>query len=140
MLINGAEDLGSAGWDPVFGWGRINAVRSFYPMSSAAVETTAAPGEIPDKALEATPPAGVELSPAHYLRGQLIVRMGGLLSAQQRDELFAGYGLSLQRVGTPEGLYLLRVPEGQEIALAAALRELANVVYAQPNYVLSTAQ
>jgi hypothetical protein len=74
------------------------------------------------------------------MRGQLIVRIGDSPSGQQRDEILAEYGLSLQRVGTPEGLYLLRVPEGQERALAAVLKQLTNVVYAQPNYVLSIAQ
>jgi hypothetical protein len=139
-IINGAEDLGSAGWDPIYGWGRINAARAFYPLSGAAVGSATVSGSTSDVALGAEPLARVEAPPSHYVRGQLIVRMSGLLSARQREELFAGYGLSLQRAGTTEGLYLLRVPEGQEMDLAAALRELTNVVYAQPNYVLSAAQ
>ena len=123
-IQNSAEDLGSAGWDAYFGWGRIHAadaLRSAPPAAGAARSQ-----------------AGYELAstvpgPAPYRSGEVIVSLRGVPSAQQVA------GLQVLEAGSRAGTLLLRVPEGQEEVFARALRARSDVDYAHPNYLLSVA-
>jgi subtilisin family serine protease len=121
-IQNGAEDLGEPGWDPTYGWGRIDAAQSLHSTSFVSAQLQ------PDDE-----PAEIAATPASHRPGEVIVSLRGALSVQQVA------GLSIAGVSRQAGLYLLRVPAGKEEAIAEMLQERADVVYAHPNYLLSVA-
>jgi subtilisin family serine protease len=138
MIADGAEDLGSAGWDPYYGWGRVNAPNALYGVSGAGGEAELSAGPV----LETKRSSEVKSShPGRgYVPGELIVRVRSSPSAEQVDGLLAAGDVSVLRADERSGLYLLRVERGQEIAVALALQQDGNVVYVHPNYVLSAAR
>jgi len=44
LLINSADDLGTAGWDTSFGWGYVNGQRAYDERAAIITSTVAAPG------------------------------------------------------------------------------------------------
>lgn len=44
LLVNSADDLGSAGWDTAYGWGYLNGQRAFEERTSASTASVGAPG------------------------------------------------------------------------------------------------
>jgi subtilisin family serine protease len=134
-IENGADDLGAPGWDPYYGAGRINAPAA---LSSAGLlhdnvsdpNAKSAPTPVPQQSSGQTP---VDAARAPFLPGELIVRLRGTPAA-------VGLAASdvLQASRAP-GVYLIRVPPGQERARARALRAQGRVLDAQPNYLLSAA-
>jgi subtilisin family serine protease len=127
-IKDGAADLGSEGWDPIYGWGRISAANSIYA-------TLAPDSRMPDASVLATGKDSVQ-SDAAYRPGEVIVQMRGV---SRQDELGLGKGMRLLRANAESGLYLLGVPVGSEVASAEALARDANVTYAHPNYLLYAA-
>jgi subtilisin family serine protease len=130
-IMAGADDLGPAGWDPYYGAGRIHAARALSIVDLSAVadlrgfEGTA--GSQPRRSEE------IDAARAPFRPGELIVRLKGTPAA-------AGLAASevLQASRAP-GVYLIRVPVGQELARARALRAQGGVLDVQPNYILSAA-
>jgi len=125
-IQDGAEDLGSPGWDPYFGWGRIHAPNSLY--SGSIVGSQAQEPRL-DTALPITHTA---LFPVEFRPGEVIVSVRGA-------HLALAEGWSVIARDTRAGVYLIRVPIGEEIASAQALQARPDVVYAHPNHVLSVA-
>jgi hypothetical protein len=123
-IRDGAEDLGSPGRDDLFGWGRIDAERSLHAASAVS-----AAGALP-------PPVGLPLEPASarvaYRPGEVIVSVCGGAAASD-------LGLAVLEAGPRAGVYLVRVPVGEEVASALALQKLDWVAYAHPNHILSVA-
>jgi len=129
-IMDGADDLGAAGWDPYYGAGRLNAARALYSVDLSSAGAAAAEMSGDGVAAET---ASADTARAPYRPGELIVRLPGTPAA-------AGLAASdvLQGSRAP-GVYLIRVPAGQELARAHALRAQGRVLDAQPNYVLSAA-
>ena len=129
-IMDGADDLGAAGWDPYYGAGRIDAARALYSVDLSSAGAAAAEMSGDGVAAET---ASADTARAPYRPGELIVRLPGAPAA-------AGLAASdvLQGSRAP-GVYLIRVPAGQELARAHALRAQRRVLDAQPNYVLSAA-
>jgi hypothetical protein len=142
-IMAGADDLGMPGPDPHYGAGRINAWRALQGVDLSGADTVAGEGIDPDlRGLPGTagarPRRSGEMAPidaarAPFRAGELIVRLRGTPAA-------AGLAASqvLQASRAP-GVYLIRVPPGQELAQARALRAEGRVLDAQPNYILSAA-
>jgi len=126
-IMGGADDLGTPGWDPYYGAGRIYAPSTFYSINLVGAGT-ASTGIPP---LAAAAPDGAARAP--FRPGELIVRLPGTPAA-------AGLAASdvLQASQAP-GVYLIRVPAGQELTQARAFRAQGHVLDVQPNYVLSAA-
>jgi subtilisin family serine protease len=126
-IRDGADDLGSPGRDDLYGWGRINAERSLQVVHIAtAAENARLPLALPST------PTSARSKPAAYRPGEVIVSLRSGPAAM-------GGELSVLEAGPSAGVYLVRVPAGEEVASAVALRGLSEVVYAHPNYVLSVA-
>jgi subtilisin family serine protease len=124
-IQDSAVDLGSAGWDAYFGWGRIHAADALRSTPSAAVVTRSQIGHEPSLTVP---------QPVSYRPGQVIVSLRGVPAASQVA------GLQVLEAGSQAGVLLLRVPEGQEEAVARALLGRSDVDYAHPNYLLSVAE
>lgn len=126
-IRDGAVDLGSAGWDPYFGWGRMDAARAMSEAASggASVQATGNLTEVH---------ASGEVPGAAYRPGEVIVALHGTTALQELGA--AGVLAANPRAG----VYLVRVPVGSELASARAMRERGDVVYAHPNYVLEIAR
>jgi len=124
----GADDLGTPGWAPYYGAGRINAARALYSVDLSGAGAAAAQPGVDVVAAEAAP---VDPARGSFRPGELIVRLRGTPAA-------AGLAASevLQASRAP-GVYLIRVPVGRELARARALVAQGRVLDAQPNYILS---
>jgi thermitase len=129
-LENGADDLGSEGWDPLYGWGRINAANSMY----AALKPASA---LPVAEIDAGLWEDVERSAA-YRPGEVIVRLKSGAASMSKQKL-ARYGVGDAAINVELELYVLRVPVGTEAASIRKLEQDVDVVYAHPNYVLKAA-
>ena len=136
LIMDGAEDLGSVGRDPYFGWGRINARNSLYATPGAESEMTLGSDSMPADSMISFGEGRLHVN---LRSGELLVRLHSSLSRQQGYDVFAAHRLPVLGADLRANLYLIRVEKGQEYATALALQWDANVVYAQPNYVLSAA-
>jgi len=132
-IENGAEDLGAPGWDPYYGAGRLEAPGA---LASAGLlragvadpDARSAPAPAPQETGERAP---LDATRAPYRPGELLVRLRGTPAA-------AGLAASdVLRASRAPGVYLIRVPAGQEHAWARMLRAQGRVLDAQPNYVFS---
>jgi subtilisin family serine protease len=125
-IRDGADDLGSPGRDSYFGWGRINAANSLW---GGAI--TGSQAQVADRpTVQGVTDAGS--LPVQFRPGEVIVSVREVYSV-------LGAGWSVVDADGRSGVYLIRVPAGEEIAAAQALRERPGVVYAHPNHVLSVA-
>ncbi len=129
-IMAGADDLGAPGWDPHYGAGRTHAARALHSVDLSSSSAAAAPFSSDGPAVQAAP---VDAPHAPFRPGELIVRLRGTPAAA---ELAASEVL---QAGRAPGVYLVRVPVGQELAQARVLRALGHVLDAQPNYILSAA-
>jgi subtilisin family serine protease len=139
VILNGSQDLGSAGWDPYYGWGRINAANALDAMpgvTSMDDVHAASSWEIG----HATTVDAHPFSNDRFVPGELIVRIRDSVSTQQAERAFAAQNASIRQVDPRTNVYLLQVPRGQESMTALALRGEPNVMYAHPNYILSAAR
>lgn len=142
-IMVGADDLGTPEWDPYYGAGRINAVSALYSVdllgADAAVggstDLRGSPGTAGSQPWRSgeSEAAPIDAAPAPFRPGELIVQLRGTPAE-------AGIAASevLQESRAP-GVYLIRVPAGQELARARALRAQGRVLDAHPNYILSAA-
>jgi hypothetical protein len=130
-LENGADDLGSEGWDPLYGWGRINAANSVH----APLQLTGAlaSSEIDDRLWKEAEQS------AAFRPGEVIIKLRAGAGGMARQKL-ARYGVRDVRTTAELGLYLLRVPTGSEIVCAQELSGDVDVAYAHPNYLLHAAR
>lgn len=131
-LVNHALDLGAAGWDPSFGWGRVDAAK--------AVQLGAGEGKsgyMRDPLTPQAPPSPMSLAmppdAGSYVAQRLLVRF--------ETEPTAGMAMANVQVAGIEslgnGLYLLSVAEGAEWEVADQLMASGAVAYAQPDFVVS---
>lgn len=133
-IFEGAEDLGDPGWDPYYGWGRIDALQTLHTAlqageGSAIVEGPEAVGaEVPEDRERA------------FVPGELVLHIRGSSPTQEARDALRARGLSVLQGYEAAGLYLVRVPAGSERAMAAALRGREDVLYAEPNYLVSAAR
>ena len=124
-MKNTAVDLGDKGYDPVYGYGLINA----FPSGGFAVSGTAS---LPD-ALTAQS-AAVEDRSAPFVPGRVLVKLepGASLAAI----LGPSQPLTVSADPTGSGILTLQVAPGQEWAQVDALRASSQVVFAEPDYIL----
>lgn len=129
QIQNTAVDLGTAGWDQQFGWGRIDA--------HAALGLTLSDVTLMGKAK----PARVELSPpmdhreADIAPGRVLVKFQpGLSTASINRALGTFNSVSIESQIEALDVQVLRVPVGQEWSLIDQLRALPGVQYAEPDY------
>jgi subtilisin family serine protease len=135
-MVGGAEDLGDPGWDPYYGWGRIDALQALYAVPSGTSVSSAG------SAARGWDGGGVDVGGGRtvdraYVPGELVLQVRGSLSSQELARMLRARGLSVLQKDEAAGLYLVRVATGSEEATAAALRVQRGVLYADSNYVVS---
>jgi subtilisin family serine protease len=133
-IENGADDLGEPGWDPDYGAGRVNATGALYSAGLLQAGVADPDQKSPPVAEELGGNAPPDAARASFRPGELLVRLRGTPAA-------AGLAASdVLRASRAPGVYLIRVPVGQELARARALRAQGRVLDAQPNYLFSAVQ
>ncbi len=62
-LQDSADDMGPPGWDPHYGWGRVNVARALLRVGGVAPSPTASPTRPPLPPTATLPPAGTPAAP-----------------------------------------------------------------------------
>lgn len=132
-ILDNAQDLGSTGWDPYYGCGRIDAFRALwdgargnYPVClGARVWNAGAEGQGSGGAGEFVP-------------GEVVVT---LRARAQAEALFRAQGLTpagtlLYQARSGVQIWRLQVPVGREEAVLARLRADPAVLSADLNYII----
>lgn len=129
-----ADDLGSSGKDEYYGYGRINAYKALgldATFVAAEAEATAAP-----VLLDLQPESEDRTAP--FAAGRVLVKFQPTATEAARAQTLGSLtGVSVESVIPELEIQLLRVPAGQEWAIVDALRQLPNVLYAEPDYVIT---
>ena len=96
LLINSADDLGTAGWDTAYGWGYLNGQRAYDERASTVLATVGAPGSATGARLY-EPPGRRGVEGHHHLASPRGLRGG----RSRRGERHAQQPRSrpLQRIG-----------------------------------------
>jgi thermitase len=125
-----AVDLGAAGWDNQYGWGRIDAWAALGLTNVFSVKTKGAASRS-----EGTAP--VDRRDAEIAPGRILIKFqSGIGMASVQQELSVLRDVSIEgRIPALE-VQLLRVPAGEEWSLIDRLRSLPSVEYAEPDYVI----
>ncbi len=138
IIAGTATDLGPAGRDDEFGWGLINAraaVSAAYAgQAMAASAATDAPPE-PSAARALAQEARASDAPVRP--GVVLVRPGAATSAAALPGLLGLADVQVESESSPLGYVRLRVPAGQEHAIAARLMAEGAVAFAEPDYLLT---
>ncbi len=125
-----AVDLGSPGRDEQYGWGRIDVVpavglSSVAPAAAQADSTRA----------ELLPP--LDNREAEFVPGRVLIKFRPGAGAASIDRTLSAFdGVSLEGQIGQLGIYMLRVPIGQEWRLIDQLRALPDVEFAEPDTII----
>ena len=137
LINNTAVDLGSAGRDIQFGYGRIDAYAAATQGLNAA--------KIADPSIPAyseNEPLMVDLTAPH-VPGEILVKMVNTSRVQLTDNvetLFASVFATDEVTITQNEeleIYLVEVPVGEELAYLDSLNAMTEVEYAELNYIVS---
>lgn len=125
QMQNTTVDLGSAGWDEQFGYGRISAATLGLASASAAV----APAQSEEATVKPAP------SGAPYAPGEVLVKLnpGVTLTAVMGEAMVAGEVYVTEKISAL-GVQRLAVPAGREEALVEAWQNAPGVEFAELNY------
>jgi len=131
-ILDNAQDLGSTGWDPDYGCGRIDAFRALwegargdYPVCLGARVWSATGAE------EQRSAGAGEVIPGEVV---VTLRAGARAEALFRAQGLETAGALLYRARSGIQVWRLRVPVGQEEAVLARLRADPAVIAADRNY------
>jgi serine protease len=131
IMESAAVDLGSAGRDDTFGYGRINAMAALGLVGQATVTPNLAPANSP----VVTPEAGG----AEFAPGIVLAKLRPGVPAGDRAALLAAQGATVAGEIASLGVLRLQVPAGQERATIARLLQDPLVEYAELDYVAHAA-
>jgi subtilisin family serine protease len=120
LMKNTAVDQGDPGWDPVYGYGLIDA----YPAGSLSASQTASPAAPAQFLALPAEDRGAPIAPGRVL---VKYKAGAGTAHRQVSGVIAGLGVQI-----------LSVPAGQEWAEVDALRKLVSVEYAEPDFLEKT--
>ncbi len=134
-ILDNAQDLGSTGWDPYYGCGRIDAFRALwdgargdYPVClGARVWSATGAGERGSGGVGEAIPGEVVVTLRAGARAEALFRAQGLDPA----------GSLLYQAQSGVQIWRLQVPVGQEEAVLARLRADPAVIAADRNYRIS---
>ena len=132
-ILDNADDLGTTGWDPYYGCGRINAHRSlFQGRQGSSPLCLQGAGLWPVGGVDAAADAAVT---APFVPGEIIVSFRPGLSGTGVEAIARRCGASAEFL--PEiGAWRLRVPLGQERAILARLQADPAVIHAGLNHLI----
>jgi hypothetical protein len=123
-----AVDLGTAGWDQQYGWGRIDAPAA---LGLTLLDVTPV-GEA--KSARVGPPSRMDHREADIAPGRILVKFQSGLGAASVNQALDTLGVSIESQVKALEVQVLRVPVGQEWTLIDQLRALPGVEYAEPDY------
>ncbi len=132
-ILDNAVDLGTAGWDPYYGCGRIDAARTLSMGAHSSAFPVCLQGGI-GQWDEGRVDAGVAASDAAFVPGEVIVafRPG---TSDRAAQAVLRLGISAEYLPRLD-VWRLRVPVGHERAILAQLLAEPAVDYAELNYVV----
>lgn len=127
-----AQDLGSSGWDSKFGYGRIDADAALNSQ-----QTTATPDDF-NTEFTTTASAGAGETP--YMPGEVLLKLrSGDVNVNHVLDLVRLTQNEVKVAGTIDqlGVMKLTVPAGQEQEVITELLNSGEVVFAEPNYIVT---
>ncbi|MBM3133867.1 MAG: hypothetical protein FJZ89_00955, partial [Chloroflexi bacterium] len=127
VMKSTAVDLGPAGPDDTFGYGRIDAQAALGRVRQATVT--------PILSSAHSPVVVLETGEAEFAPGIVLAKLRAGVAAGERAALLAAQGASVVGEIAPLGVLRLQVPAGQERATIARLRQNPLVEYAELDYV-----
>ncbi|HNT75103.1 MAG TPA: S8 family serine peptidase [Anaerolineae bacterium] len=129
-LIHQTIDLGNQGWDPIFGYGRVDAAQAVWlgtlPGQSGGEEALLPRPTLTQMSLS-------QPDPHSYVPQHLLVRF----TTEQVATTFMARHQIAEARPLGNGLHLLSVAEGAEWETAQQLLASGAVTYAQPDFVVS---
>lgn len=137
ILIDTVVDLGAAGRDEAYGYGRIDA----YAAATQSLGTTDVANPLANEQ-DTTQPMVVDVTAPH-VPGQILVKLADTHSAQSLDSVqsFFATALATDEVAVTENreldIYVLTVPEAEELSYLNSLNGMAEVEYAELNYIVT---
>jgi type VII secretion-associated serine protease mycosin len=123
-----AQDLGAAGWDEQYGYGRIDAAAAMGVLqAAAAIDAGAGPVE---------PARAAASAQAAYIPGEILVKLraGFTVSAVMGQAQLGTAEVKVAGTLNQLGVQKLAVTAGREQAVLAQLRASEGVAYAELNY------
>ncbi len=133
-ILDNAQDLGTTGWDPYYGCGRIDAFRSLWDGARGDYPVCLGARVWGEGAEEGRGGGAGEAVPGELV---VTVRAGARAEALFRAQGLASGGKLLYQDRSGTQVWHLRVPVGQETAVLARLRADPAVLAADRNYVIS---
>jgi subtilisin family serine protease len=132
LIEDTAVDLGTAGRDPQYGWGRIDAHAALnLTLSQTAPKANAAHAEM----------SSGDQREARIAPGRVLLKWKpGISAASAQQTIGALEAVSIEGQIEALSVQLLRVPVGQEWSLIDQLRALPDVQYAEPDYAVRLIQ
>jgi type VII secretion-associated serine protease mycosin len=130
QIRNTAQDLGASGWDPQFGYGRINAAAALGALQTSATTADTAPAEPAATAAAVEPP---------YVSGEILLKLqtgvtvNRVLEQDQLETADVKVADTIDQLGVQK----LEVTAGQEQAILDQLRHASGVEYAELNYIVT---
>lgn len=129
-MASTAVNLGTAGWDSTYGWGRIDVKAALGFTALAADVNAAGPDRIE------LPPAVTDRA-AEIAAGRVIVKFKTDARATALDRTLRDLkGASFSHTIPAIDAHVLTVKAGEEWAVVAQLRAQADVLYAEPDFVM----
>ncbi|MDQ7028692.1 MAG: S8 family peptidase [Ardenticatenia bacterium] len=127
IIVTTASDLGTPGRDDFFGYGLVNAGEAVKQASTTS----------PRLASSTRPFRPEDPQPLNritaYRAGELLVALRPGVTTASLGPLFRDYGATFEAEVLPN-VWLVRVPEGAELAVLSALTDHPAVRYAEPNF------
>jgi len=131
QIRNTAQDLGSSGWDSKFGYGRIDADAALNSQ-----QTTATPADFNTEFAAAAPADEAE---APYMPGEILLKLRSGVTVKHVLDPARLAQNEVKVAGTidPLGVMKLTVPAGQEQEVITELLNSGEVIFAEPNYIVT---
>ncbi len=129
-LVDQAVDLGDQGWDPIFGYGRVNAAQAVQRGASEKSDCgrdALTPQATPSQMSLIQPDA------RSYAAQRLLVRF----TTEEAAATLMGRQQAAEVKSLGNGVYLLSVAAGAEWETAQQLLESGGVTYVQPDFTVS---
>ncbi len=128
VITSTAIDLGSAGRDNDYGWGRIDVQAALTSIGVTAVHTASGPASI-------DLPRPIDHRAAKIASGRVLIKFKSGVNAMGIDQALISIGnLKIEKEIDRIGVKVLSVPSGQEWTLVDRLRLLSSVEFAEPDY------
>lgn len=128
VITSTAVELGNAGRDADFGWGRIDVQAALNSIGVTSIQAASVSTSI-------DLPRPIDHRSAKIASGRVLIKFKADVNTARIDQALRSIGdLKIEKEIDQIGVKVLSVPIGQEWKLIDRLRALSNVEYVEPDY------